>query len=190
MLVNEDDFQAMMMKDHIYPRYESFHSQIDRFAKVTHIRGSQTASEIDLVIVERGERAFAYEFKFLRGKDASYNYRRIYQGLGQALLYFWYGFDQSTLCIGVSQNLDMLEYEKIEAKIRQALPAIDCIRKSVPCFGYTAYFEEKNKLKAHRFVWAQGNWDVKTSEMKKDREAILAGNVKTRGTPFLTRYGL
>ena len=190
MLVDEDNFQAMMMKDHIYPHHKYSHSQIKRFAKVTHIGGSQTASEIDLVIVEGRERAFAYEFKFLRGKDASYNYRRIYQGLGQALLYFWYGFDQSTLCIGVSENLGMLAYEKIEAKIRQALPAIDCIQKSMPYFGYTAYFEEKNKLKTHRFAWAQGNWTIKTGEMEKDREAILAGNVETRGIPFLRRYGL
>lgn len=187
MLVGEDDFQAKMMKEDIYPHHKQ---PFERFVKVTHIGGSQTASEIDLVIVEGHERAFAYEFKFLRGKDASYNYKRIYQGLGQALLYFWYGFNQSTLCIGVSENLDIVTYKKIEAKIIQALPAIDHIHKSMPYFGYTAYFEKKNRLKTHRFAWAQENLTIKTDKMRKDKEEVLSGNVKTRGKPFLRRYGL
>jgi hypothetical protein len=190
MLVDEDEFQAKVMKDRIYPRHVSSHPQIRSYAKLTHIGRRQTISEIDLVVVEGRERAFAYEFKFLRGKDASYNYRRVYQGLGQALLYFWYGFDQSTLCIGVSENLNVSAREKIEAKIIQSLSAIDRIKKSMPYFGWMTFFEEKDKLKTYRFVCAQGNFPVRTRPMLEDREAILAGNVRTRGKPFLKRHGL
>ena len=190
MLVDEDDFQARVMEDHIYRRHISSHSQIKWYAKLTHIRRRQTVSEIDLVVVEGSERAFAYEFKFLRGKDASYNYGRIYQGLGQALLYFWYGFDQSTLCIGVSENLDTAVRKKIEAKIVQALPTIDLIQKSMPCFGYIAFLEEKDKLKTYRFSFPKESFPVRTRLMKEDRQAILAGNVRTRGESFLRRHGL
>ena len=190
MLIDEDEFQAKVMKDHIYRRHISSHSRITWYAKLTHIGRRQTVSEIDLVVVEGRERAFAYEFKFLRGKDASYNYRRIYQGLGQALLYFWYGFDQSTLCIGVSENLDMSARKKIKAKIIQASSAIDRIKKSMPYFGWMAFFEEKDKLKTYRFFFPKENFPVRTSPMQEDRESILAGNVRTRGESFLRQHGL
>ncbi len=190
MLVDEDKFQARVMKDHIYRHHISSHSQIRWYAKVTHIGRKQTISEIDLVVVEGCERAFAYEFKFLRGKDTSDNYRRIYQGLGQALLYFWFGFDQSTLCIGVSENLDMSTRKKIKAKIIQASQAIEIIKKSMPYFGWMAFFEEKDTLKTYRFFFPKGNFPVRTSPMQKDRESILAGNVRTRGESFLRQHGL
>ena len=193
MLVDEDDFQVKVMKDHIYPYHKSSHSQIRSYAKLTHIGKRRTVSEIDLVVVEGRERAFAYEFKFLRGKARarSINYRRIYQGLGQALLYFWYGFDQSTLCIGVSENLDISERKKIEAKIKQAGPMIDEIWKSMPYFGCTAFFEEKDKLERVRILSPpKGSFPVRTKPMQEDREAILAGNVRTRGKSFLRRHGL
>jgi len=190
MLVDEDEFQAKVMKDHIYRHHTGSHSRITWYAKLTHIGRRQTVSEIDLVVVEGHERAFAYEFKFLRGKNDSYNYRRLYQGLGQALLYFWYGFNQSTLCIGVSENLDMSAHKKMKAKIIQALPTIDRIKKCMPYFGYMTFFEEKDKLTRYRSSIPKGNFPVRTSPMQKDRELILAGNVRTRGKPFLRRYGL
>jgi len=91
MLVDEDEFQAKVMKDHIYRRHISSHSRITWYAKLTHIGRRQTVSEIDLVVVEGRERAFAYEFKFLRGKDANYNYRRhacICQDVGMQCIVF------------------------------------------------------------------------------------------------------
>jgi hypothetical protein len=193
MIVDEDDFQARVMKDHIYPHHKSAHSQIRSYAKLTHIKGRRTVSEIDLVVVEGRERAFAYEFKVLRGKARvrSRNYKRIYQGLGQALLYFWYGFDQSTLCIGISEDLDTFTRKKIEAKIIQAGPVIDEIRKTMPYFGCKAFFEEKDKLKRVRvFSSPKASFPVKTRPMQEDREAILAGNVRTRGESFLRKHGL
>jgi len=189
MLVDEDEFQARVMKDQIYPHHISSHSRIRWYAKVTHIGRKQTVSEIDLVVVEGRERAFAYEFKFLRGKDASYNYRRIYQGLGQALLYFWYGFDQSILVVGFSENLGRSR-GKIKAKIIQAFPTIDQIGKAMPYFAVMTFFEEKDKLKPYRCNFPEGNFPVKTNPMQKDRESILAGNVRTRGESFLRQHGL
>ncbi|MDH5449057.1 MAG: hypothetical protein OEX01_08685 [Candidatus Bathyarchaeota archaeon] len=178
------------MKDHIYPRHMSSHSQIRWYAKLTHIGGRRTESEIDLVVVEGRERVFAYEFKFLRGKTASYNYKRIYQGLGQALLYFWYGFDRSTLCIGRSMNLDRDTRKKINMKIRQVCPVIDEINKSMPYFGWLAFFESKDGLNTFRRNFPKEKFPIRTDDMRKDREAIIAGNVRTNGKPFLRRYGL
>jgi len=190
MLANEDEFQARVMKDHIYQRHMNSNSPVSWSAKLTHIGGRRIISEIDLVVVEGRERAFAYEFKFLRGKNVSYNYKRIYQGLGQALLYFWYGFDQSTLVVGVSENLGSSTLEKIKAKIIQAFPTIDQMEKGMPYFGVLAFFEEKDKLKTYRCSFPKGNFPVRTSSMQKDREAILAGNVRTNGKPFLRRHRL
>ena len=180
MLVNENEFQARVMKNIIYPRHKKSNSHVSWYAKLTHIDGRRIISEIDLVVVEDGERAFAYEFKFLRGKKRSYNYQRLYQGLGQALLYFWYGFDQSILFVGVSENLDSSEREKIKAKIRQVLPTIDEIEKGMPYFGVKTVLEEKDKLKMYRRSFPNGKFPVKADLMLKDREAILGRKASRR----------
>jgi hypothetical protein len=190
MITNEDAFQARVMRENLWKRHVSSDYQTKWYVKVTHIGERQTISEIDLIVIEGCERAYAYEFKFLNGRYASYNYKRVYQGLGQTLLYFWYGFDQCTLCIGVSENLDISTHRKIEAKICQATQAVEKIRKSMPYLGWMVLFEEKNHLKTYRFLAPEGSYPVVTKPMQKDRETILAGNVKTRGKPFLKRHGL
>jgi len=190
MITNEDAFQARVMRENLWKHHVSSDYRIKWYAKVTHIEERQTISEIDLIVIEGCERAYAYEFKFLSGKDASYNYKRIYQGLGQTLLYFWYGFDQCTLCIGVSENLDISTRRKVEAKIRQATQAVEKIRKSMPYLGWMVFFEKKGNLKTYRCFIPKGSYPVVTKPMQKDRETILAGNVKTRGASFLKKYGL
>jgi len=110
---NEDDLQAHIMENHYLEPGSSY-------AKVKRIAGEIISPEIDLLyIFETKEKQIltGYEFKFLRYKDNAVNYRHIYEGIGQAILYFQYGVDVCYLFLGFSNSITSQKEKLLNNKI-------------------------------------------------------------------------
>lgn len=96
---NEDDFQAYFMK-------KQYHESFFVFPKIRRIAGKTISPEIDLLHIDLPTKTVkGYEFKFLNHKTNDANYRRIREGLGQAILYFQLGVDISFLVLGISNEI-------------------------------------------------------------------------------------
>lgn len=102
-LKNEYDLECYLIK-----KYRTKFGN-NLFPLVRRIGGEIISPEIDLLNIERkGLNDFfitGYEFKFLDCKNADANYKRIYAGIGQALMYFQYGIDRCYLVVGLSKRL-------------------------------------------------------------------------------------
>lgn len=184
----EDDFQAKIMREYIYPHYFNSGTPFEWYTKVYRIENTWTLSEIDLIIVENHKNVVGYEFKFLRQERKSGNYPQIYSGIGQTLLYFWHGIQQGILCIGISKKVS----ESIMDKIIQ-LTSIDNLNKLMSpkhrCIGLWVYHEEKG---TQRFVNIQpeGRFPVNKIELiERDRKNIIDGKISWKKN-FLKKYNL
>jgi hypothetical protein len=96
--MNEDDFQAHVMKKHKL----IFSPKSVLFPKVDMIRGRKISPEIDVLERNLESKTLAgYEFKFLNNKRKDTNYKSVRAGLAQAIEYFQYGIDKSYIVLGV-----------------------------------------------------------------------------------------
>jgi hypothetical protein len=172
----EDEFQKYVMRHHILPKYPT-RAGFKRFCKVKKIAVRTLLSEIDLIVIDpNNQKVIGYEFKFLHDvKTPSNNYKAIYSGFGQALLYFYFGVDQSYLCIGISEKLP--KYERIKEKTLQLVSAMDNLGNLMnsKCFGLYLYSERDDFF---RFLPATGYFPVhKIKLSQQDKEHILAENI-------------
>ena len=175
-MLPEDTFQKYMMRHYILPKYLR-RAGFKWFPKVKKIAGRQLLSEIDLIVIDQNnQKVIGYEFKLLHDvKTQSNNYKSIYSGFGQALLYFYFGVDQSYLCIGISKKLP--KYERIKEKTLQLVSVMDNLGKLMnpQCFGIYLYSERDDFF---RFLPPQGYFPVIRIKLsQQDKEHILAEKI-------------
>jgi hypothetical protein len=164
------------MRRYILPKYPT-QAGFKWFPKVSKIAGITLLSEIDLIVIDQNnQKVIGYEFKFLHDvKNQSNNYKAIYSGFGQTLLYFYFGVDQSYLCIGISEKLP--KYERIKEKTLQLVSAMENLGKLMnsKCFGLYVYSERDDYF---RIIPATGYFPVhKIKLSQQDKECILAEKI-------------
>jgi len=184
---SENEFQSKIMRELIYEHYINSNKKITWFPKVNYIDKKRTLSELDLIIVEnKNETIIGYEFKFLKYKNPSLNYKYIYSGLGQIQLYFWHGVDKGILCIGISSKVS----DDIKRKIQQITATIHnmCSLSNMYYLGILVYWEEEDKFTP--FLLPQTKYpNDKIPLIKEEREKILSRNMSWE-KKWLKNHGL
>ena len=169
---NEDEFQAYLMKS--YPNIFT----PDSFPKVYQIAGRTISPEIDLLVIDsRNDIIAGYEFKFLSYKTSDANYKRIREGIGQALLYFQFGVDRSYLVLGVSKKV--LQFHPLNianridelANLRQLLEDV----YKFDCLGLLIWMEgETREKEIFRVYHPKGKFSVyHYKEYELNRKCLL-----------------
>ena len=136
---DEDDLQSYSTK---YLMLESGVS----FPKITRIAGEVISPEIDLLYIYRTkdeQKLTGYEFKLLKSRRNSTNYRRIYEGIGQTILYFQYGIDVSYLLLGVSKNVPLDKQDSIYKMLYQLT---NIMKHGLRCIGVKVWREEQPSI--------------------------------------------
>ena len=169
---NEDDFQAYLTKN--YPNIFT----PDSFPKVYQIAGKTISPEIDLLVIDsRNDIVTGYEFKFLSYKTSDANYKRIREGIGQALLYYQFGVDRSYLVLGVSNKVPLAQRLKIANRIdefailRQLLENV----YKFDCFGLLVWMQgETIEKDTFRVYHPKGKFTINYyKEYELNRECLL-----------------
>jgi len=189
-LKNEHDFECSLLKKHS----TKFGSNL--FPLVRSIGGERISPEIDLLNIERKLKRedtliTAYEFKFLNCKTADASYRRIHQGIGQALMYFQYGIDRCYVVIGISKNLT----QKVKAKVLEKCETLRTLMKNLEILpqkpldymGLWIFLEELGEhWAAFQTVAVQGrfpdfpvsNVDSKTYTFRQNRNNLIDNRLR------------
>jgi len=168
---DEDEFQAYVMEELALDVGEEY-------PKVRRIAGKTISPEIDLLFINRStgkeETLTGYEFKFLNYKDNAVNFRRIYEGIGQAILYFQYGVDVSYLILGISRTKVSLEKE---IPLRDKIEQLGKIMKyGLRCFGVKIWYE-RNPHRIKTCIEPEGKFSFYSfDDYKLIRQNLLSGN--------------
>ena len=164
----EDDLQILVMKN-TYLQSGRF------FPLVRRIAGNIISPEIDLLYISelKGEKTLTgYEFKLLKSKKNATNYRHIYQGIGQAIMYFKYGIGFSYLLLGISKNA--FESETLIGEMIHH--ATDLLKKGFRSFGIKIW-RERNPKHIETYLKAEGSFSYHYSEeYTLCRKNLLSGN--------------
>lgn len=179
---NEDDFQAYFMKS--YPNIFT----PDSFPKVYQIAGKTISPEIDLLVIDgRNDIVTGYEFKFLSYKTSDANYKRIREGIGQALLYFQFGIDRSYLVLGVSKKVLQIYRLKIANRIDDLVNLRQLLEDvyKFDCLGLLIWMEGETREKdIFRVYHPEGKFSVNYfKEYELNRKCLLEMRFK-----FGTKY--
>lgn len=169
---NEDDFQAYLMK-----RYPKIFTP-DSFPKVHQIAGKTISPEIDLLVMDRrNDIVTGYEFKFLSYKTSDANYRRIREGIGQALLYYQFGIDRSYLVLGVSKKVPLIHSLKIANRIDELANLRKLLGDAYKfdCLGLLVWAEGEEKDKdTFKIYHPKGKFPVSYfKEYELNRQCLL-----------------
>lgn len=168
LVQKEDEMQILVMKDTYLQSGRSF-------PQITRIAGNIIAPEIDLLYISesKDEKILtAYEFKLLKSKKNATNYRHIYQGIGQAIMYFKYGIDFSYLLLGISK--DAFESETFIGEMIHH--ATDLMKKEFRSFGMKIW-RERNPRHIETYLKPEGNFHYDFSEeYTLCRKNLLSGN--------------
>lgn len=175
---NEDDFQAYLIKN--YPNLFT----PDLFPKVYRIAGRTISPEIDLLVIDRNDVVTGYEFKFLNYKTNNANYKRIREGLGQALLYYQFGVDKSYLVLGVSKKVPEINSLVIANKIDELVNLRQLLEDvyKFDCLGLIVWREGENREKdVFRVFHPKGKFPVHYfKEYQLSKECLLGSKFKFR----------
>lgn len=189
-LKNEHDFECFLLK-----KYSTrFGSNL--FPLVKSIGGERISPEIDLLNIERKVKRedtliTGYEFKFLNCKTADASYRRIHQGIGQALMYFQYGIDRCYVVIGISKNLN----QKVKVKVLEKCETLRTLMKNLEILpqkpmdymGMWIFSEEvEEQREGFQTVEVQGrfpdfpvsNADSKTYTFRQNRNNLIDNRLR------------
>lgn len=182
----EHVFQAKIMRDWILPTLLNSGKPFAWYPIVRSIGKERMISEIDLIVVEKDTQTVkGCEFKYLRYLDKWKNYPLVYQGLGQALLYFWHGIEQSILYVGVSMDIK----DDIMPKIIQLTSAVDNLKKELVTryIGLEVYDENGEVI---RVVKPEGRYPVSKVKLAfEKKKKILSGEIGW-SKKFLENYKL
>jgi len=164
----EDEMQILVMKN-AYLQSGRF------FPKVTRIAGNIIAPEIDLLYISelKDEKILtAYELKLLKSKKNATNYRHIYEGIGQAIMYFKYGIDFSYLLLGISKNVFVSE-----TFIGEMIHHVsDLMKEHFRSFGIMIW-RERNPAHVETYLKPEGTFYCGFSEeYALCRKNLLSGN--------------
>ena len=179
---NEDDLRGYLMKK--YKLYYGF-----PYPKVTRIGGRVISPEIDLLVISYDNKEVSgYEFKLLKYKANTFNYRRIYEGIGQAIHYFGFGVDNSYLVLGVSKSIPEIVRAALYFEIGEAKKIIGRLQAlyGFNCLGMKVWDEDDGSLTTT--IKAEGKFPTdsfKDCELNKRNliDLRLAYSVK-----FLDKY--
>ena len=179
-LQKEDDLMIQVMKNTYLERGHPF-------PKITRIAGNIISPEIDLLYIRElnGKKTLtAYEFKLLKSKKNGTNYRHIYEGIGQAIMYFQYGIDFSYLLLGISNNA--LDSEPFIA--RMIHDATFIMKNGLRSFGIKIW-RQRNPKNAEVYLKPETNFPLFSSkEYTLCRNNLLSSNFKYSKS-FLDRIG-
>lgn len=165
---NEDDLLAHLMVKH----------KIGQFAKVKQISTISISPEIDLLSIE-GQSAVGYELKLLKYNKRlkGVDFKPLYSGMGQMLLYLNHGVNRSYLVIGLSPTLIGGNVSSTNAKIEEATRLLKMFRNMQS--GYRYPYGQEQAAKTYDFdcigimLWNPSTDSVDTKlEAKRDFLAV------------------
>lgn len=167
-ILNEDDLQAQVMRNTMLEVGTPF-------PKIRRIAGEIISPEIDLLYVfqtKDKQVLTGYEFKLLNSKQNKTNYRRIYEGIGQAILYFQYGIDTSCLLLGISKNAPLEQEIAIDKKTHQLSKIM---KYQLRCLGIKVW-RERNPHLVDTIVKPEGTFSYSYfKDYRLCRENLLSG---------------
>lgn len=126
---NEDDLLAHLMAKH----------NLGKFAKVTRISTLPVSPEIDLLNVDEKEKiVIGYELKLLKYNKRwkRVDFKHLYSGIGQALLYLQHGVNRSYLVLGLSSSLPDNSVSSTTAKIEETANLFRMLRNIPTGYRY------------------------------------------------------
>ena len=185
---NEDDFQAYLMKKYGY----SFGFNL--YPKIRRIAGDPISPEIDLLDVNQREKVIkGYEFKILNCKTRDANYRRIREGIGQAILYFQYGVDVSYIVFGLSNNIPIkIRWTWVMTRLDDTLRVIRRIKENynLNCLGVMLWIEERDSFGVVDGLKPEGKFPInRYNDYKLNKECLFDLRFDW-DKKFLEKYGL
>jgi len=149
------------------------------FPSVYEIGGKRISPDIDLLAIDlRQRRARGYEFKYLSYETIDANYKAIYQGIGESLLYLDHGLDQTFLVLGISKDIPEGTSKGTISKIVQVRSFLDTLINdyNFDCFGF--YVWEVQKTILSDILEADGFYRLEGMQQRLRKQEILQGKFK------------
>lgn len=172
---DEDDLQACIMEKLML---QMGLCNVYYYAQINRIAGRPISPEIDLLVIRgplKKETLIGYEFKYLRSTKKAVNYRHIYQGIGQALLYFHFGLDISYLVLGISKKIRHVDQISLWKKIDVQLKNI--LKDRINCFGVKICYEKDPERELQTLIEHTDTFPFHLFEdFKFQRDSLLRGN--------------
>jgi hypothetical protein len=152
---------------------------------VNRIAGTRISPDIDMLTISSDTNYLhivnGYEFKLLHYKTNAANYKALYQGVGQALLYFWHGLDRSYLVLGVSKEISEKRERQLLSKLYDSAMLFEALRVyfGFNCFGVYVWRERDDSLRLESSK-VKGVLPWKADDIVLKRQNLLKGNFDYR----------
>ena len=169
---DEGDFQAYLMKKYKYD------FGLHLYPKINRIAGEPISPEIDLLDVNQRDKIVkGYEFKLLNCKTRDANYRRIREGIGQAIQYFQHGIDVSHVVFGLSNNIPTkIRWAWVMTRLDDAFEVIRRIKEryNFNSIGAMLWIEEHGSFGTVEGLKPDGNFPIDYfKDYKLNKECLL-----------------